>query len=153
MPSIPSYNKCSELGCNNPRSRLNTYCMDHGGKTTINNQQTKLKAKEYNSSQWKRLRQRQLSTQPLCQSCKTQGRICLASDVDHVFPWNHIGPQAFMHNVYQSLCRECHSHKTHLEQQGVYRHYDRPDAFTDYSKADWQTMGEKITENRGFFET
>lgn len=137
MPSIPSYNKCTELRCNNFRSRLNTYCIDHGGKNSISNLITREKRKQYNSSKWKRLRQRQLSTQPLCQSCQIQGRICLASDVDHVFPWNQIGPEAFMHNVYQSLCHECHSHKTQLEQQGIYRYYNQPNAFKDYSKLDW----------------
>jgi hypothetical protein len=45
-----------------------------------------------------------------------------------------------MHNVYQSLCHECHSHKTQLEQQGIYRHYDAPDAFKDYSKLDWGSV-------------
>jgi 5-methylcytosine-specific restriction protein A len=140
MPSIPINNKCSELRCTNIRTKVNTYCIEHGGKNSISNESTRIKSKQYNSLKWKTLRQRQLSQQPLCQSCKTQGRICLATDVDHVFPWNHIGPHAFMHNVYQSLCRACHSHKTQLEQQGIYRHYANPKDFTDYSKLDWNKV-------------
>ena len=157
MPSIPSYNKCSELGCNNPKTLFNSFCLDHGGRDKPkyyynNSEQNKLKKKQYNASRWARLRQRQLSTQPLCQACLQSGHLRTATDVDHVFPWNAIGKEAFMLNLFQSLCHACHSVKTHLEQQGICRHYERPDAFKDYSHADWQGAiqrqnDEKTSEN------
>jgi hypothetical protein len=40
-----------------------------------------------------------------------------------VFPWKHIGKHAFLRNVFQSLCKADHSHKTGMEKQGVFIHY------------------------------
>ena len=137
MPSVPTNNKCSELGCINLRSNLNTYCMTHCGKQSTKSENKRVKSKEYNSAKWKHLRQRQLTAQPLCQSCITEGRVCQASDVDHVFAWSAIGQQAFMHNIFQSLCHNCHSHKTQLEQQGIYRHYTHQNGARDYAISEW----------------
>ena len=157
MPSVPSNPKCTELGCNNQRSLFNSFCLEHGGRDKPryyynDSEQNKLKRKQYNNSRWARLRQRQLSTQPLCQACLQDGHLKTASDVDHVFPWHSIGKEAFMLNLFQSLCHSCHSIKTHLERQGIYRHYERPSAFKDYVHADWQMAVQrqydgKTTEN------
>ena len=66
---------------------------------------------------------RQLSMQPLCQSCLTRGIVTPATEVDHVFPWRRIGPQAFYRNLFQSLCHDCHSSKTQDERRGVFIHW------------------------------
>lgn len=76
----------------------------------------------------------QLSRQPICQACKLEGIITPAKAVDHVFPWRQIGDQAFWQNIWQSLCVEHHSHKTSLEQQGIFRHY-REGGAKDYDRA------------------
>jgi hypothetical protein len=52
--------------------------------------------------------------------------------VDHVFPWRRFGEQAFRRNIFQSLCQGHHSHKTGLEQRGIYEAYgEKVEQFTD----------------------
>jgi 5-methylcytosine-specific restriction endonuclease McrA len=116
MPYAPFNTKCSELGCNETRSALNGFCLNHGGKQYT----TRDSNNNYKTPAWKSIRRRQLSIQPLCQSCLSKGKIEAAKHVDHVFPWRQIGDQAFIHNVFQSLCPECHSYKTGKEKQGVF---------------------------------
>lgn len=116
MPYAPFNSKCGHLGCNNPRSKLNGFCLEHGGKQyTIKESDSR-----YKTPAWKSIRKRQLSIQPLCQSCLSNGRVEAAKHVDHVFPWRQIGDHAFLHNIFQSLCPECHSYKTGQERQGNY---------------------------------
>lgn len=120
MPTYPHNVKCSELGCKEPRSRLNSFCLKHGGKDNLRTRDTD---SIYQTLAWRTVRQRQLSIQPLCQACLSRGKVEAAQHVDHVFPWKHIGKHAFLHNVFQSLCHADHSHKTGLEKQGRYIHY------------------------------
>lgn len=61
------------------------------------------------------------------------GIVRAASVVDHVWPWRAIGPHAFRANRMQSLCPECHSVKTALEQRGVCREF----GVRDWSLADY----------------
>jgi len=42
-----------------------------------------------------------------------------------------------MANIFQSLCHECHSHKTALEQQGIYRSYGHQNGVRDYNINEW----------------
>jgi len=77
----------------------------------------------YQTKHWKQLRASQLSRQPLCQSCLSRGIVNSAKHIDHVFPWSWIGKDAFYRNLFQSLCHECHSHKTSMEQDGVFIYY------------------------------
>lgn len=136
MPSIPTYTKCASLGCKNTRSKLNSYCMDHGGKDWINTEKRKEFNSHYQTAFWREKRAIQLSIQPLCQACLLAGRITSAVHIDHVFAWKDIGNEAFKRNLFQSLCPECHSHKTALEQQGIYRCYIQEQK--DYSLSDYR---------------
>ncbi len=116
MPYAPFNTRCSELGCKEPRSKLNSFCLSHGGKEyTVKESDGK-----YKTPAWKSIRKRQLSLQPLCQACLTQGKIEIAKHVDHVFPWRQMGEHAFLHNIFQSLCPECHSYKTGKERHGIF---------------------------------
>lgn len=124
MPILPSNSKCSELGCKDHRSKFNTYCMNHGGRNSYNDSDSRTESNSmYQSAQWKQTRVVQLSRQPLCQSCLCEGRVTAANHVDHVFPWTKIGKYAFSRNLFQSLCIHCHSAKTVHEQRGIYLHY------------------------------
>ena len=141
MPTIPTNPKCSTLGCANTKAKFSTLCVEHGGRDVFdykryNKGKRKESTAKYNTSQWHTLRQIQLSQHPLCASCTTQGIVTAANHVDHVFPWSHISEQAFTHNIYQSLCASCHTIKTHLEQQGVYRRYGMPSI--DYKQSDYK---------------
>ena len=120
MPTYPRNNQCSELGCKEPRSRLNSYCEKHGGIDNLPRRETD---SVYQTPAWKTVRQRQLSMQPLCQACLSRGIVEQAQHVDHVFAWKHIGKHAFLNNIFQSLCHADHSTKTGLEKQGIYTHY------------------------------
>ncbi len=133
MPTVPSNTKCSDLGCNNPRSRLNSHCLKHGG---IDNIQARESDSIYQTPAWRSIRARQLSIQPLCQSCFSRGQIAQAEHVDHVFPWKHINKSAFTNNIFQSLCKPCHSTKTGLEKQDRYMHYDA-DGVHEYVRTDY----------------
>lgn len=116
MPFAPTNKRCSHLGCNNLRSKLNSYCLEHGGKQTV----VKESDSAYKTPTWKSIRARQISLQPLCQACLSQGRVTAAKHVDHVFPWRQIGEKAFVHNLFQSLCPEHHSYKTGQEKHGTF---------------------------------
>ena len=133
MPVYPTNSKCAELGCKEPRSKLNSYCAKHGGMEYT----TRKKDSIYQTPAWRTVRRRQLSIQPLCEACLSRGRIEQAAHVDHVFPWRHIGQQAFLNNIFQSLCHADHSHKTALERKGTYEHYTQEGVKTylegDYS--------------------
>lgn len=127
MPTVPRNEKCSHLGCKNPRTRYGGQCIDHGGSDT---QRTYINADRreamslYDTGAWQKMRARQLSVHPLCQSCLINGHVRQATDIDHVFPWRRLGKEAFYANLLQSLCHECHSSKTALERQGICRHYE-----------------------------
>ena len=131
MPTAPYNTKCSMLGCENPKSRMNSFCLDHGGKdkyeTVYDHSKLTPEAKAfkaaYSTPFWRSTRATQLSRQPLCQACLTRGFVTAASEVDHLFPWSKLGKAAFKHNVFQSLCKQCHHHKTVREQRGYIEHY------------------------------
>ena len=139
MPTAPSNTKCASLGCKANRSKMSTFCIDHGGRDTYIEKKSDERKKfnaMYNSGAWKRQRQITLSKQPICQSCLTQGHIRSANEVDHLFAWSAFGKQSFTRNVFQALCGECHKHKTALEQKGIYRHFTNGKV-VDYQLTDY----------------
>ena len=127
MPTVPSSTKCRHLGCKNPRSKLTTSCLDHGGRDqhlTYRSEERDAANAAYHTPKWKRKRTAQLSSQPLCQACLCVGIVTAATEVDHVFPWRQIGASAFHLNLFQSLCKACHTHKTSEERKGRIMHYE-----------------------------
>jgi len=93
----------------------------------------------YQTPTWKTMRTMQLGKQPLCQACLCKGIVNTASHIDHLFAWSQLGSHAFYNNILQSLCPECHSSKTALEQQGIYRHYTS-DGIKDYAIHDYKQI-------------
>lgn len=143
MPTVPSSTKCRTLGCKNPRSKRNGFCVEHGGSdaATYNpawNKKRQANTDKYNTAQWRTLRQIQLSRFPICAGCKANGVITAASVVDHVFPWTHINEQAFFINIFQSLCPTCHATKGQLERQGIFRKFGA--TVKDYAKEDYMSV-------------
>lgn len=136
MPSVPKYNKCSELGCLNERSRLNSFCKDHGGINTYTSAKRTEHKALYNTKAWRAIRLRQLSEHPLCEACAINGQVAIATDVDHLFAWSQIGKEAFTFNIFQSLCHEHHAYKTGLEKNGIYRRFTNPPI--DYEITDYR---------------
>lgn len=139
MPTVPKQTKCSMLGCKNTRSKMNQWCLDHGGqdayRTKIDEDRAAFNA-AYQQRAWKRIRMAQLSRTPICQACKTQGIITPANQVDHLFPWARYGKEAFIINVFQSLCAAHHAEKGWLEDKGIFRHYTDA-GVRDYNVSDY----------------
>ena len=152
MPYVPKQTKCAYLGCGNERSPLNSFCMEHGGKGFNDSIKRKRSNAKYNTTYWARTRTAQLSRQPLCQSCALENRVNGATEVDHLFAWNQLGEEAFAVNVFQSLCKNCHTVKTGLEQRGIFRHY-KPPKPTDYKIEDWYAVvtGEGVATRLNLF--
>jgi len=72
------------------------------------NDYRKRMARLYGSARWKKLREWQLATEPLCAFCAERGRTTPATVADHVKP--HRGDEhAFWNGPFQSLCASCHS--------------------------------------------
>ncbi len=67
---------------------------------------------------WKELRLFVLRRQPLCVSCKKEGVITEAREVDHIQP--HAGNMELFYDLenLQALCKPCHSRKTMSENNG-----------------------------------
>ncbi|MBS3962439.1 MAG: AAA family ATPase [Sandarakinorhabdus sp.] len=66
----------------------------------------------YSTAQWQRLRLLKLQSEPLCQECRSFGRIVVARVVDHVVPVKHGGAAFPALSGLRSLCWRCHSAKT-----------------------------------------
>jgi len=88
---------------------------------------------------WDAIRNLVLSKTPLCSSCQCNGHVNMASHVDHLFAWSAIGEHAFMRNVFQPLCSECHGIKSALEKKGIFRYYVQPKPI-DYQLHDYQKV-------------
>lgn len=71
-------------------------------------------AEFYHSTRWRRLRERKLLANPLCEACASRGRIIAATVVDHITPINEGGAALDMQNL-QSLCDRCHNRKSGRE--------------------------------------
>lgn len=68
----------------------------------------------YHSTRWRRLRERKLRADPLCEQCAARGQIVPATVVDHIVPINEGGAPLDMQNL-QSLCDRCHNRKSGRE--------------------------------------
>jgi 5-methylcytosine-specific restriction endonuclease McrA len=74
----------------------------------------KTRALHTNSPQWRAIRKMVLDREPLCRYCAKQGRLVVATEVDHV------NNDTFDNSLdaLQPLCKSCHSSKTAQEQRG-----------------------------------
>lgn len=59
---------------------------------------------------WQRLRAHVLAGEPLCRHCAREGRVVVATEVDHIVPRAQGGSDALTN--LQALCKSCHSRKT-----------------------------------------
>lgn len=145
MPSVPTSSKCKFLGCKAPKIFGTNFCKDHGAKRS---ESYKENAKLYNSAAWKHQKIRMRSAHPLCASCLARGIVKETEHIDHVFPHRRDSDK-FLVNYFQGLCAACHTQKTRLERQGIYRHYTANGA-VDYSDMDYLAMMKK---NFSFFNS
>ena len=74
----------------------------------------------YRTKLWKKLRLIQLSKEPCCKYCEQQGRVVIATVVDHIKP--HKGDEILFYSPsnLQSMCKQHHdSTKQREENAGV----------------------------------
>jgi 5-methylcytosine-specific restriction protein A len=77
--------------------------------------------KWYKTAIWQRLRNRQLSREPLCRYCAKHDITKPANIVDHIKPHKGDAALFFCLENLQSLCKVCHDTvKARLERKGVY---------------------------------
>jgi 5-methylcytosine-specific restriction endonuclease McrA len=62
----------------------------------------------YSTAKWKRLREHQLNTEPLCRFCLDRDVVEVATVADHIKP--HKGVESLFYDAenLQSLCKACH---------------------------------------------
>ena len=65
--------------------------------------------------EWKLLRERILTEEPLCRMCRLAGRVTGATELDHIVPL-HLGGGHERANL-QPLCSACHETKTNEERR------------------------------------
>lgn len=71
----------------------------------------------YQNQAWRKRRQYQLLTEPLCRYCLLLGRHVPATVADHIEP--HRGDEEkFLFGALQSLCAPCHSSAKQSEEHG-----------------------------------
>jgi len=71
----------------------------------------------YSLARWRRRREQQLSSEPLCRFCEARGLVVPATVADHVEP--HRGdPVKFWQGLLQSLCKACHDRDKQREENG-----------------------------------
>ena len=76
----------------------------------------------YDSQRWRKVRRWWLKGHPLCEMCQRQGRITIATVVDHIIP-HHGDPTLFWDaNNYQSLCAACHNSLKREQELHGYSH-------------------------------
>lgn len=62
----------------------------------------------YNTSRWRAVRLQQLTTEPLCQRCKREGRITQATICHHMDKASKENPATFYNGPFESRCAPCH---------------------------------------------
>lgn len=71
----------------------------------------------YKTARWRRIRERQLMEQPLCQWCLESEVVTVATEVHHAIP--HRGSEdIFWNGPFVSTCKPCHSSRGQLEDHG-----------------------------------
>lgn len=115
MPSKPK-RPCGQPGCRNLTS--DRYCEAH--RKQREQDRGSAASRGYNA-RWRRERSAFLELNPLCKHCQSDGRITIATVVDHIIP--HKGDyQLFWDwNNWQPLCKQHHDSKTAKEDGGFGR--------------------------------
>ena len=81
----------------------------------------------YNSKAWRSLSKRKRTQQPLCESCKAEGKIKACDVADHIKPHRLFPEFSLVYDNLQSLCNSCHQAKSAYEKKII-------------SKRDWYRL-------------
>ena len=107
---------CNYPGC--PNLSEQAYCEIHRKKVKAetNSHYDKHKRDKqmynfYNSPAWRKLRDKKIRQNPLCEECYRSGRLTKAVIVDHILPARENQDKRLDINNLQSLCTACHNRK------------------------------------------
>jgi len=68
---------------------------------------------------WRRVRERVLAIEPLCRECDKQGRVTVATEVDHIDPFEGVDdPRRLDPENLRPLCTPCHRARTARQASG-----------------------------------
>ena len=118
---MPHRNKkpCSKPGCPKLVAAGQTYCNKHKkeyksrrNKKYDREKRDKKISKFYSSSTWKKIRDRYIKKNPLCEICKEKGLSEVADEVDHIVRIKVNWSKRFNSKNLQSLCHKCHMKKS-----------------------------------------
>ena len=70
----------------------------------------------YSSKEWRDMRNKILTEQPLCRECGSKGIITVATLVDHIIDIKKDGTLCLDENNLQPMCMQCHKDKTVREE-------------------------------------
>lgn len=116
MPLKPK-RPCSYPGC--PNLTTKRYCEIHAKKESQRYERydrDPAKNKRYGAG-WRTMRAAFLKTNPLCSSCKTEGRLTPAKEVHHIIPLSEGGKNDSSNLM--ALCKSCHSSITMRANQQI----------------------------------
>lgn len=99
MPTRPS-TPCRTPGC----PRLD--CQIHSSHQRYDQQRPTAAERGYDQ-QWRKVRKVILAGEPLCRQCELEGRVTIATDVDHIVELSKGGEKCDPANL-RPLCRACH---------------------------------------------
>lgn len=111
MPRKPA-RPCRHPGC--AALSDGAYCDDHRQQ---HEHRQSAAARGYDA-RWQRERLRFLRENPLCVSCRRQGRLTAATVVDHIVPHRGDEDRFWDRSNWQALCARCHNKKTAAEDGG-----------------------------------
>ena len=101
---------CARHGC--PKLTANRFCEAHAKEEAKHYDRFYRADKRYGRA-WARIRAAFLTANPLCELCKTDGRLMSAQMVHHKVKLTDGGTNDW--NNLQALCNECHS-RLHAKQ-------------------------------------
>ncbi|KNY29057.1 HNH endonuclease [Pseudobacteroides cellulosolvens] len=114
MPKKPP-KPCAKQGC--PRLTHERFCEEHQREEwqTYNRfYRDEFSKRFYSSRAWRKVRERKLMINPLCELCMKEERLAAATVVDHIIPIKDGGEVWDLENM-QSLCKTCHERKGAME--------------------------------------
>lgn len=102
---------CSQQGCGNLTHER--FCEEH----RRDDRRPSAYQRGYNHH-WQKASRNYLIANPFCVECQKEGKVTLATDVDHIVP--HKGNKELFWDMsnWQSLCKRCHGRKTAIFDRG-----------------------------------
>ena len=111
MPYKPR-RPCAYIGCRMFAANGEQYCAEHKKMLDrhYNRFQRNPETKKHYGSAWKRIRNKFIKANPLCEECKDNGVLTPAQEVHHILALSKGGGNEASNLM--SLCKSCHSRKT-----------------------------------------